>query len=112
MKIRVKIPHDYALFSPTDAAAFIASLASAQVIKTSGWGQDEKLEVSKDPIEIAIVQDLDLVPPPAPLVELQTQLRASEARWLEYYNKSNQSEARVKELEAKLASLKGDVAEL
>ena len=49
--------------------------------------------------------DYHINPLPTPLQELQDQLRACEKSWMDYYTKFNASKKKVKELEAKLASI-------
>ena len=102
---KINIPGDYALFQPNDSAAFLAALASAQVVETEGWGDEVKHKKSKKKITIELVAPPELEEIPAPMVELQKSLRTAESRWLDQYNKANKAEARVKELEAKLAEI-------
>lgn len=105
MLFKINIPGDYALFQPNDSAAFLAALASAQVVETEGWGDEVKHKKSKKKITIELVAPPELEEIPAPMVELQKSLRTAESRWLDQYNKANKAEARVKELEAKLAEI-------
>ena len=106
MHIKVTFPGSFTVFNPEDAGAFLKALANAQVIEASGWGKDEKLSVSKHKPQIELIEALDFVPLPEPLVELQQQLRDSEQRWVRYYNESCAHQKKVKELEAKLAGIK------
>ena len=106
MHIKVTFPGSFTVFNPEDAGAFLKALANAQVIDSSGWGKDEKHSLSKHKPTIELIDQLDFAPRPAPLVELQEQLRSSESRWMQYYNENNANKNKIKELEAKLKEIK------
>lgn len=106
MPLKITFPGSFTVFQPSDTGAFLTALASAQVIDSTGWGDDTKLSLSKSKPQIEIIDDLDFAPLPPPLQELQDRLRASEKQWMEYYSKFNKAEKTIKELEAKLAAVK------
>lgn len=105
MQLKITFPGSFTVFNPEDAGAFLTALASAQVIESSGWGDKETFKLSKSKPTIEIIDNLDFAPLPTPLVEMQERLRASEKSWMDYYNKFNASEKKVKELEAKLLEI-------
>lgn len=111
MPLKVTFPGTFTVFNPADSGAFLAALATCQVVEETGWGDNRKQALHKAKPSIEIIDNLDFAPLPTPLQELQDRLRASEKSWLDYYNKFNASEKKVKELEAKLASITDTVNE-
>ena len=109
MPIKVTFPGSYTVFQPSDSGAFLTALASAQVVETSGWEDNEVHKLCKNKPQIEIIDNLDFAPLPTPLQELQDRLRSSEKSWMDYYNKFNASEKKVKELEARLNEIKESV---
>jgi len=111
MHIKVTFPGSFTVFNPEDAGAFLKALANSQVIDSTGWGKDEKLSISKSKPTIELIDPVGFTPLPEPLIELQEQLRASESRWMKYYNESNAHQRKIKELEAKLGEIKAATSE-
>jgi len=110
MQLKVTLPGDYTLFSLTDAATFIACLANSRSVRTSGWGKDEKHEHIKEQPTLTIVpDDYSIEAIPAPLVELQAQLRSSETRWMEHYTANQKLTKELKETKEELARIKSAV---
>jgi hypothetical protein len=109
MQIKVTFPGSFTVFNPDDAGDFLKALSKAQVIDSSGWGDNETLKLSKYKPQVEFIDNLDFAPLPTPLVELQERLRASEKAWLEYYNKFTTSEKKVKELKEKFEGIKAKV---
>lgn len=111
MQLKVTLPGDYTLFSLTDAATFIACLANSRSVRTSGWGDNEKHEHIKEQPTLTIVpDDYHIEAIPAPLVELQAQLRTSETRWLEHYTANQKLTKELKETKAELERIQATVA--
>jgi hypothetical protein len=110
MQLKITFPGSFTVFNPDDAGDFLKALSKAQVIDSSGWGDNMTLKLSKSKPQVEFIDNLDFAPLPAPLVELQERLRASEKSWMDYYNRFAESEKKVKELEAKLEGIKEKVS--
>jgi len=110
MQLKVTLPGEYTLFNLTDAATFLACLATSRSVKTEGWGKDQKhIETKDKPILEIVSDDYGIEPLPAPLVELQKSLRSSEEAWMRYYTEANKAKAEVKTLTEELERIRGAV---
>jgi hypothetical protein len=111
MRIALKLDwQDWLVFGTNDATAILNALPGAERMhEESKWfvrKEDEKWIP-----EIRLIPE-EMLAAPDPLEKtLRERIKETENSWLNYYNKFNESEKRVKELQGKLDSLKKAVGE-
>ena len=88
---------------------FIQAIENSNLYIAEGWGDNRKFIPSEKEASIEIIDDSLLQEKPEPLVDLQEKLRTSEKRWYEYYNKFQEEQKKVMELEEKLEGLKKEL---
>ena len=113
MKLIVKTDYSNALVFPVESAgaivtAFMTGEHAQQVYKN---GKNHWEMKAADPLEVQLVAESEFAPMPEPLEKLAKTAEDASARWLDEYNRRTKAEAKVKELEDKLAALKTAVSE-
>ena len=104
MKIILSIPTHHLLL-PDAAMALVPLLVNATPVITNGYGSNERFIESADTkIEVAIVRDDHLGKRPDSVQTLLDEQRSTSDRWLKEYQRANDLDKKVKELEAKIAS--------
>jgi hypothetical protein len=82
--------------------ALLEAVGLASVYSVSGWGSDRKYNPADYKPTITFVDESELNEAPEPLAKLQEQLRDSEKRWMEYYNRATKAEKERDEMKKKL----------
>ena len=104
MKIILTIPTNN-LIIPDAAMALLPLLVNATSVNTEGYGRNLRYIPAEDQRnEVSIVQDDQLGKRPDPVQTLMDEQRATSDRWLKEYQRANDLDKKVKELESRIAS--------
>ena len=108
MKIAITFDGDYLVLTADKAQPLVEALAAGQLYRREGW-EDDKAEyipvANQRKAKVLFVSDEQFTAAPEPFKKLQEELQTANRRWLDAYNAHNESEKRVKALEAKLQSI-------
>lgn len=103
MKLVIEINGTVLHIANTNCGALFESLASAQTVRTSGYGSSKRYQLDgQADISVTAVADEQFDAIPDPIKKLQEEKAASDSRWIEYYNKASELEKQLKALKADL----------
>ena len=108
MKLVVKLDYSNSLVFPAEkSGAIVEAFSTGTRVYDSGCGENRTLKPNTDStISFEFVEDAVLLEKEAPFEALQKQKKESDNKWLEEYRLRVDAQNKVKELEARLASLK------
>jgi hypothetical protein len=112
MKIMIEVGNQYlGIEAGEKVGAILEALRDARKYSRDYAGAGEYsfkptcLDGKEESINISIINESALKPMTPLMDELTASLKASDNRWMEYYNRAAKAEAELKELKAKVSGL-------
>ena len=84
---------------------FLRELSSAPLYTKLGWADDCKLELTQNKVKLEFLDEARLTETPEPFAKLQEAVKSADERWYKQYNECTELKKKVKELEARWATL-------
>ena len=105
MKILFTLPYNCSLLFESDDMGLFAHVSKALVVTSEGYGKDKKFFQSEEEPDVVFIPDSTEIKKKTQedaIATLKKELEEKNASWLSQYTKANETEAKLKEANAKL----------
>lgn len=105
MKIAVDLNSGYYLILDEAAASLMPAILTAKIATSTGYGTERKFQYEDRGPQIMVVPDTEFEAAPAPLVQLQEDVKSMRNMWHQEYTAHAKTKEELREVKEKLAKI-------